>query len=34
MPSVILGGAEILLVVGIWIKQFPALAKRDRLYKE
>ncbi len=33
VPSVILGGAGTLLVVGIWIKQFPALAKRDRLYK-
>jgi hypothetical protein len=33
VPSVILGGAGTLLVVGIWIKQFPALAKRDQLYQ-
>ncbi|NHQ84590.1 MFS transporter [Iodobacter sp. HSC-16F04] len=33
VPSVIMGGAGTLLVAGIWIKKFPALAKRDRLYK-
>lgn len=34
VTSVVLGGAGTLAVVGIWIKNFPALAKRDRLYRD
>jgi hypothetical protein len=31
VPAVLLGGIGTLLVVGLWIKLFPALAKFDRL---
>ncbi|MBF8672462.1 MFS transporter [Pseudomonas putida] len=32
VPAVVLGGVGTLVVTGVWIKLFPALAKRDRLH--
>ena len=31
VPAVVLGGAGTLLVVGLWMRWFPALRHRDRL---
>jgi len=31
VPSVLLGGVATMLVVGLWIKLFPALAQREKL---
>ncbi|MEO9245390.1 MFS transporter [Pseudomonas inefficax] len=32
VPAVVLGGVGTLLVMGVWIKLFPTLARRDRLH--
>ncbi|MGH8353933.1 MAG: MFS transporter [Pseudomonas sp.] len=32
VPAVVLGGVGTLLVTGVWIRLFPALARRDRLH--
>ncbi|MCE1008822.1 MFS transporter [Pseudomonas monteilii] len=32
VPAVVMGGVGTLVVTGVWIRLFPALAKRDRLH--
>ncbi|TLX55688.1 MFS transporter [Stutzerimonas nosocomialis] len=34
VPAVVIGGVGTLLIAGTWMKLFPTLANRDRLYKE
>lgn len=32
VPAVVMGGIDTLVVTGVWIKLFPALANRDRMH--
>jgi hypothetical protein len=34
VPAALLGGVGTLLIVGLWIRLFPALVQRDRLVRE